>query len=291
MARTGTHGQKGQTVTSSDLAEIAETFPEIGSAPVAIGHVLADYMPAFGKVTSVRFNPSNNTLEGEVELNDLAEQAYQAGYYPSWSIGAPRRATDGKRYLHHLALLGGQPPAVKDLKELGLVQLSDISPEDNLSINNQEEGPMGSEAAKNNKGQTGLEDIQAKNAALEAEIAKLKEHQATERDKQLLADTRAENQQLKKLLRERQKDALVKAAEGRIPADKLTDLKELADVLPEGDVIELSDPNGAKEKLTPLELLARILGSIPAPVQEGELDLSDEEDKKTDVFEGLTEFA
>ncbi len=110
LARVGVHGIAGQAVTASDLAEIVETFS--GSAPITIGHSLADWMPAFGKVTAVDFSGKTGTLRGVVELSDLLADAAAQGLYPSWSIGAPRRAADGKRTLHHLAFLGAVPPAV-----------------------------------------------------------------------------------------------------------------------------------------------------------------------------------
>ena len=118
LARAGLWGstENATPLTAEDLKEVAETFPEIGKAPVTLGHQLADFMPAFGWVKKVWFDEKTGTLYGEVELNEILEQAYSEGLYRSWSVGIKRRATDGKRYLHHLAFLGAVPPKIKDLK-------------------------------------------------------------------------------------------------------------------------------------------------------------------------------
>jgi hypothetical protein len=51
----------------------------------------------------------------DIEEHDILADAAGSGYYPDVSIGARRRAEDGKMYLHHLAYLGQEPPAIENL--------------------------------------------------------------------------------------------------------------------------------------------------------------------------------
>ena len=108
----------GQQLTQQDIRELVDTFSEIRQAPVVLGHRQADHMPAFGHVTGLE--ASEGTLYGEVELTDPLQEAYSEGYYRGWSIGARRRPKDGKLYLHHLAILGAQPPAIKGLEVVSM---------------------------------------------------------------------------------------------------------------------------------------------------------------------------
>jgi len=120
LAKVGVWGSEGNAtpLTPEDLREVAETFAEIQKAPVTLGHQFADFMPAFGWVTSLNFDEQAGVLYGDVELSDLLADAYEQGLYQKWSIGIRRRASDGKRYLHHLAFLGAVPPKIKDLRIL-----------------------------------------------------------------------------------------------------------------------------------------------------------------------------
>lgn len=288
LARVGVHGVKGQTVTEQDLKEIVETFSE---TPVTIGHELADWMPAFGKVVSVSYDGKNKTLTGVVQLSDLLAEAMAEGLYTQWSIGAPRRAVDGKRFLHHLAFLGAVPAAVKSLGMLETVNLSDIDPRDEITHTTEEEGKMT------------LEEMKAKYEA-EQQARKAAEQRADEAEQKLasaaassageieLSDVQKENEELRKRIASGRKQALLDAAKGKIPKDREGELVALADRLSvDTDAIELSDSDGKKEELDAVELLSRILAAIPAPVSEGELDLSDEEgESKTSAFDGLAQY-
>lgn len=118
IARTGIYN--GKQLTKDDLREVVETFK--GDVPIALGHNLADHLPAFGWVKSVEVK--DDTLYGDVELLPPLSDAYDQGFYRNWSIGL-RRGDDGKKYLHHLAFLGAVPPAIKGLKPVGEVAFSD----------------------------------------------------------------------------------------------------------------------------------------------------------------------
>jgi len=109
-------------ITENDLDELVQNFQ--GEVPVTIGHSLADYMPAVGWVKKVQ--RSNGSIVGEIELNDLVKEAFNSGLYKKWSVGI-RRLPDGRKYLHHLALLGAVPPKIKDLKVFKSIEMSDCN--------------------------------------------------------------------------------------------------------------------------------------------------------------------
>jgi hypothetical protein len=114
----GQWGQDGAEITRGDLAEVVQTFA--GRRPLTIGHVPADGKegPRYGQALKVRLAEDGNLLVGDVEFGDAANGLYTKGLYDGWSVSIPRRAADGRRYLHHLALLGATPPKIPGLKEL-----------------------------------------------------------------------------------------------------------------------------------------------------------------------------
>ncbi|MEM4958342.1 MAG: hypothetical protein QXX12_00530 [Nanopusillaceae archaeon] len=112
LVRVGTFGDV--SITRQDLNELVSTFK--GEVPITLGHSLADFMPAFGWVRSVKLK--GDSLWGEVELNDLLKSAFEQGLYKKWSVGIRRDSQTGKKYLHHVAFLGAVPPKIKDLKML-----------------------------------------------------------------------------------------------------------------------------------------------------------------------------
>ena len=124
MARAGL-ADNGKRLTPEIIREVVETFPEVGEAPVVIGHQFADYMSAFGWVKSVWANEDATLLFGEVELLPPLKDSYEEGYYRKWSVGIYKRPRDGKRYLHHLAFLGAVPPAIKGLSVIKMAEGGD----------------------------------------------------------------------------------------------------------------------------------------------------------------------
>jgi len=118
IAKVGIYGSKDdpQIVTEHDLKEIAETFGEIKTAPVTFGHWGNAAAPRLGNVTGVTYNAKTKSLEAEIQEDDVLAAAVDAGYYPDVSIRSRQRAVDGKMYLAHLAYLGQEAPAIKDLQ-------------------------------------------------------------------------------------------------------------------------------------------------------------------------------
>ena len=290
LARVGIFGSKENPliVNETDLQEIAETFPEIGTAPIKLGSHWAEGRPRLASVVSVEYDPKTQTLSGEVEEQDVLSDAVDQGYYPEVSIGAKARASDGKMYLHHLAYLGDEPPAVRNLytdmaedfhnAEKG-VAASDTdttgrlfslpspkAPRLYLSDTPIPEPPQpqepsaGATAAENTNKEVPMtpEEI----SALQAENQRLKE-EAAEKDK-LLSDSAAERIKAEKA-------QLKKAAEGKVTVPQMEQLMELADTFASGKEIRLSDT----EKTSPILALARIFESVPEKVGTGPLNLSD----------------
>ena len=290
LARVGVFGSKENPliVNEKDLQEIAETFPQIGTAPVKLGSHWAEGRPRLASVVSVEYDPKTQTLAGEVEEQDVLSEAVDQGYYPEVSIGAKARASDGKMYLHHLAYLGDEPPAVRNLytdmaedlhnAEKG-VAASDTdtqgrlfslpspkAPRLYLSDTPIPEPPQPQEPSA---GTTAAETINKEVtmtpeeiSALQAENQRLK-IESDKKDK-LLSDSAAERIKSEKA-------QLKKAAEGKVTVPQMEQLMELADTFSSGKEIRLSDT----EKTSPILALARIFETLPEKVGTGPLNLSD----------------
>lgn len=335
LCRTGVHGQKGVPVTKRDIEEIVETYQPQSAAVTIWPHQLADWAPALGTVDKVWNAPSLSApgetgLFGIVTLNDLIQEAYEKGQYPTWSIGAPKRAADGKRYLHHLKMCGSEPGAVKGLADLGAIKLSDC-PEDDLFPGPEmlsDTVPAGEREHKEESMDPIAEAIAAisdetKRKAAEAAYADLQtkvkpaEGGSTTKDADNKAELERLRVQLRKLaekypdeaielsdkeadpriatlmagLRKTKKEAVLKAAEGKLPKGLEADLVALCDALPISDTIELSDGDETGKE-SAFDVFRRILETLPEQVVRGEIMLSDSTDptkKKADLG-GLTAY-
>ena len=311
IAKVGIFGTKEnpKIVTEKDLKEIAETFPEIGKAPVSLnGHWPDASAPRLGNVISVAFDETTKTLTGEIEEQDVLAEAVDAGYFPDVSIGAQDRAIDGKMYLHHLAYLGEEPPAIKDLvkeikEDLGIaaadgyisarkfpspsekqLYLSDTPPVITQTTNTKESDPnsgndagIGEDSANQFKESSMTEAeqkaLQEKNERLEAENKKLQEEKE-------LALSDAEKQK-----KESDRGRLKAAMESKkIPNQVREKALRLCDALDNAKTIELSDseaPEG-KRKVSSVDCLIELVNSFIPAVKEGALNLSDGEDGSAD---------
>ena len=309
IARVGIFGSKDnpQIVTEKDLKEIAETFPEIQKAPISLnGHWPDASSPRLGNVISVTYDETTQTLTGEIEEQDMLAEVVDAGYFPDVSIGARARAVDGKMYLHHLAYLGEEPPAIKDLvknikKNLGIaaadaavsrrfpatsekqLYLSDTPPENFLGAspsedkNAKESTPAskgsGEDSANQSKEismtEAELKALQEKAARLEAENKTLQEEKAL-----ALSDS---GKQKAEANRERLKTAMESR---KIPNPIREKALHLCDALDNEKTIELSDsavPEG-KRKVSTVDCLIELVNSFTPAVKEGALNLSDGDD-------------
>lgn len=128
LARPGTFGSEGQeqTITEDDLREIADSYSPGDAVPVTVsleGHPAGNF-PKLGEVVNLFFDEETKTLKGDLQLHDTLAAAMDDGFYDNWSIGAKTKADTGKMYLHHVALLGEMPPAIKNLREKVMTTLS-----------------------------------------------------------------------------------------------------------------------------------------------------------------------
>jgi len=308
IAKVGIFGTKDnpQIVTEKELKEIAETFPEIKKAPISLsGHWPDASSPRLGNVVSVSYDETTKTLTGEIEEEDKLAEAVDAGYYPDVSIGARQRASDSKMYLHHLAYLGEEPPAIKDLvkeikEDLGIaasdkglsrrfpstsekqLYLSDTPPENfepasgqQVNRNNslsgslpEESGSAGSNAVKNSNKETTVTDEEAQKLREENERLKAEKELA-------LSDSQ---KKMKEADRERLKTAMESK---KVPNPIREKALRLCDALDNAKTIELSDtedPEG-KRKVSTVDCLIELVNSFTPAVIEGALNLSDGEDE------------
>lgn len=119
IARTGSFGADGRTVTTQDLQDVIDTFD--GRCPISLGHYAArkeDWWPSWGNVENLTLEKTedgNAVLIGDITIKDVLWDAIKNKFYPGWSVSIPTRP-DGRHYLHHLAFLGAVPPAIRNLK-------------------------------------------------------------------------------------------------------------------------------------------------------------------------------
>jgi hypothetical protein len=309
VARVGIFGSKDdpQIVTERDLKEIEETFAEINTAPVVFGHWPKPEDPRLGNVVSVTYDAATQSLSAEITEEDVLADAVDAGYYPDVSIRAKQRATDGKMYLVHLAYLGQEAPAVKDLAasvkdSLGIaaadaagarafpapsekkLYLSETPSENFLThIRNMEESPGPGnnvqprpEATPETAGTGGTSANQNEEVGMtEEEARKLREE-----NERLKAESQAKDLALSDAAgkqREAARERLKAAMEGKVPKGLQGKVLELSGAFDEGKTIELSDETapGGKRKTSGMELLLEIVSALPKPVEPGALSLSD----------------
>lgn len=298
IARAGIFGSvdNPQIVLAQDLQEIAETWPEIKTAPVKLGSHWAEGKPRLGNVVSVTFDVATSSLWAEIEEHDvLAKAVDEDGFYPDVSIGAKARASDGKMYLHHLAYLGDEPPAVKGLYQQiaqPLETAQDIAASDAGPVRElpspsakqlylSDTPPSG--AVKNMSGAAGgfaSFPPAAKGATKNEEksIMNDKEFEAMKAENDRLRHDleSARNAIAEKVLAQMEEDKkkLKEAADGRLTESEMNSLLELADTFVEGKTINLSDGNSSST-LRPVQFLSQLVAKIAQPVSTGVLNLSD----------------
>lgn len=273
LCRTGKFGADGATITKKDLEEIVETFAP--PRPISIGHdaAKADNFPKFGDVLYLDGihddpkHPGEKVLVAGVVLHPELEKQFDDkadgnGIYEGWSVTIPRRASDGKRYLHSLAICGATPPKIPELEQLMVkscfsdndtVEVYDFSD----SVEFQEESSMTEEEKK-------------KMADLEAENKKLREAQKASEDKkksddeksrQDYADMAARCEALEKGIRDEKVKALADRFSDKVPAGVMPKIKAVAEALSAAGECEFSDGSGTKKQAA-LDAFADVLSGI-----------------------------
>lgn len=144
LATAGTH-RNGATLTADDLADVAATGNAQGGAPLTVGHVTGS-SPRYGSVTNFSTGDATDPLTGtpttglfaDVEPLPAVADAVRDGFFNQRSIGI-RRGPDGRYYPHHLAVLGGTPPAIAGLPELAF---ADEVPADEVRVDFYDGSPL-----------------------------------------------------------------------------------------------------------------------------------------------------
>jgi len=274
IARAGIYGtaDKPITISTKDIKEIVETFSDIQHAPIQFGHETKAAIPRLGNVVSVYSDHDGNSLYADIEEHDTLAAAVDEGFYPDVSIGAKQRAKDGKMYLHHLAYLGQEPPAIKDLiaeiKEPLEIATDDSAgivlfpPLCDFQMNL-------SESIKPKKEELSLtkeeaQKLREENERLKSELAKSKIELSDSISQKITADI------------ERLKSALNTAG---IPIGHQERLIQIAAAIEPGKTIELSDGKG---KISAVDALICAVSCFRPPVQTGQLNLSDLDNQGND---------
>jgi len=304
LARVGKWGLDGSIITKQDIAELVETYT--GKRPVTVGHDVTDRAPKFGDVIDCWPSTDGNSIIGPVIFTDIGNTLYEGGYYDGWSISMPRRETDGKRMLHHLAILGATPPKIPGLEELEqiAVNFSESAARDMYQFSGkipEEEGKdtMMTDEEKKALAEKEREPLVRKIAELEAQNKALTE-QANQKaaepaaaqnaaqgattpaadakqdgtaadasaNGQDFADVRNELDELKAGRRQERLEGFAKSIAEKLPAGVAEKAKVLAGRIEANGAFDFSD-NGKTEKRDALWLLGEILTSWPAPVKTG----------------------
>lgn len=265
-------------VTEKDLEEIAKTFAEQKTAPIQFGHWADSASPRLGNVVAVSYDKKTKTLTGEVEEEDVLFDAVEKGYFPDCSIGAKKRASDGMMYLHHLAYLGEEPPAIKDLKKEIKETLKVASDKDfNVIL-------LPEASAK----ELNLSDLVSAKSCPSTENPEMKNKEMSMTEQEIKAmqeenaRLKAENEANEKLLSDYNKTSLAaekaklkEAVTGKISQADTVSLLNLCDAFESGKTIELSDADGGTKKESPVAVLTEIFSRVKLPVEPGEFTLSD----------------
>lgn len=288
LCRTGSFGQDGATITEKDLKEIVETFAP--TRPITIGHDAAhgDNFPKFGDVLAIdgiyddAKHRGEKVLVGMVVLHPELEKQFSDkddgdGCYKGWSVTIPKRGSDGKRYLHSLAICGATPPKIPGLEQLMVkscysdgdsVEVFDF----NDAIDYQEEIPMTDEEKKK------MEALEAENRRLKEEAEKKASEKKGEEDKKEKFSDSPEFADMQKEIAElkaAKKDALVKGVCDKfadIPAGLKDSVQKVAGVLASAtDSFEFSDKDGNKTEKSALDLFSEVVSGLSAAQKSGDV--------------------
>jgi len=290
LARVGRWGLDGSEIAKQDIAELAETFA--GKRPVTIGHDVTDRAPKFGDVLDCWPSADGGSLAGAVMFNETADKLYEDGAYDGWSISMPRRSTDGKRVLHHLAILGAVPPKIPGLAELAQVAVAfgeSEAAKDRYQFSGKIPEKEGNDTMTEEE-KKAVEEKDAKIAELEKQNKALTEQASQQTAAQSAAaslpaaepapdapaasgggDFADMQRQVGELKAERRRERLEgfgRSISEKIPAGLASKARALAEKIEAVEAFDFSD-NGKTEKRDALRLLEEILGSWPQAVRTG----------------------
>nr|DAM44754.1 MAG TPA: capsid scaffolding protein [Bacteriophage sp.] len=303
LARVGSWGKNSDPITEQDLRDAVETFTP--RRPVGIGHdaMRKDDAPKYGNVWAVRLRDGGKTLTGEVEFGEELDELYTSGKYDGWSVSLPKRAKDGKAYLHHLAFLGATPPKIPGLKDLGEKPFAFADDDEffacefagKLTELNEEVKMTKEEIEAMQKENAALkaanEKLTADNTELGAELKKAKDAKASggsasaeaKSDANAVQNGTANGKAEAHIPQEfadrmkRYDEEIVKSrlaafkakVEGKVPAGVMEQAECLAGALARRDSSVNFSDNGADRTGSEIELLGSILSKWPEAVKTG----------------------
>ena len=299
LARAGKWGLDGSEITKQDIAELAETIA--GKRPVIIGHDVTDRAPKFGDVLDAWPSTDGNALIGPVMFTEAGNKLFEGNYYDGWSISMPRRESDGKRTLHHLAILGAVPPKIPGLEELAqiAVNFAEVAAQDRYQFSGAIPEEEDNEVDPLEEAKKALAEREAKIAELEAANKALQEQAAKTAPPPAetppaagtppaeaaaggaagnaeFADIQNEVKELKAERRRERLEGFGRDVAGKLPAGVAAKATALAAQVEAVGAFDFSD-NGKTEKRDALWLLGDILRGWPQPVKTGAsgIDYSD----------------
>ena len=278
IAKTGTFGAQGSTITAEDLKEVIETFD--GKCPVSLGHYMTkqDWWPQWGNVENITLEERENgeaVLIGDISVNEVLYEAMKEGFYPSWSVSIPQRAADGKRYLHHLAFIGATPPKIRDLK---LFSVADgTAPENSIKVGG--EGFSFEDYASYSYADMGIESFRETGEESEKEDEKSEE---SKKGEEIEKDESGKNdfadnpviKTAKKIFNSAIKSKLDEALKDKLPPAMMDKVHEFADLA--CDDFDFADGAEQPAIISLFLDIVNAMKSIPA-VKTGRMDFADVE--------------
>ena len=275
LCRTGTFGQDGASITEKDLQEIMETFTP--TRPISIGHDMArtDNFPKFGDVLvleGIKDEGYQKVLIGQVVLHPQMDALYDDGdgngVYKGWSVTIPRRASDGKRYLHSLAITGMVPPKIPGLQEI-LVK-SSYNDGDKVEVFTFNENLLYKENIMTDEEKKKMENLEAEVKRLKEELAKkAQEENKVNRESEKKVEPPSFNEDLQKRLeiaeselKKNKVERFCDSVKDKIPVGLFENVRSLGSALVDVQDINYSDKD-SKKTATALELLQSILSGWP----------------------------
>lgn len=295
------------------IRDAVETWAEVGRAPIVFGdHPEEDgglerYLKV-GNVMALSANDDYTELYGELAFIEPVAPLVREGWMDDRSVGLAL-GEGGTFYFHHLALLGGLPPAIKGMPALQALEtlpegeFADVvrgreveaftfrddyadDPDDDPAFSDPQ--PSASDTAMRDFliQLLNLSD-DASDEAIQAALSERMEASGDGDDgdppEPQFADhpewqaMQAELEEARAARREGEIEAVRQAASGKMPAPLVDAFADLAAQLPEG-ALTFSDA-GDEVKATPRKRLAALLGQLPDLTKAGPLEFADPDEE------------
>ena len=225
------------------------------------------------------------------ELDSIYDDGDGNGLYKGWSVTIPRRASDGKRYLHSLAITGAVPPKIPGLQQL--MTKNCYAEDDAIEIFSFGDSPKFQEVSMTEEEKKKLEELEAENKRLKEELEKKKQSDDSDKKakvKQTGDDPEkngeyndatskammAKLEEMESQLRQAKVDRFCDAVKDKVPAGILDKAKALAAGLVEGKEVNFCDNTTADA----LQVLQEIFNLWPTVEERQVYSFSDNGDSK-----------